>query len=124
MSPKPPAIVAEELNAHMEAYKAGITPRRTHVAAPDEVRVAVEMARAAERHRNTPKSQRLKQDPSPRRQRPAPLVLPGKDLQPSSTQPPVNYPPSYNSYSVGNTLPTGVSWRYVDILQNDFNDKK
>lgn len=140
MSPKPPALVADELQAQMDAYKAGITPRRSKITAPDEVRVAVEMARAADRHKNTPKSSRPLASsshlpngvPRPQFTSVIPENVSGSTvklsypvaMEGSSRPPPASASKTgYNGYSMGNSLPAGVSWRYVDILNPDGNSK-
>jgi hypothetical protein len=92
------------------------------------------MARAAERHRRTPRSDRLaiKERRSqmagiPDANRPAALRLPGHDEGGKGALPQQKVGGGLggsgikkNGYSVGSTLPSGVSWRYVDVL-NDKN---
>lgn len=140
-SPRPPDIVAAELDAKMVAYKKGLTPRRDVIVPPREVILAVDMARAAY------------EDSS---RRPAPLDIPicppipesetgesgsvGEDSNNNS-----GYEPSVasnhsgasqvyksqpkkgnvnNGYSMGASMPDGVRWRYVDVLNTDGSKKK
>jgi len=120
-SPRPPSIVEDDLRAHEEAYRSGSTPRRNRPpSAPDEVVVAVEMARAAERHRRTPKqnkhgsavSNRVANNLHNNVKKPAPLNL-GASVANGS-----------NGYSMvkNGAVPTTVTSRYVDIL-NDPNNR-
>ena len=99
-SPKPPPFVAKDMEDYV--VRTGTTPRRGQsvVAPPDEVLVAVEMARAAERHRRTPQHSK-------------PLAPIAADAKPYVLQEPSNS----NGYSMG-TLPQGSRWRYVDILNS------
>ena len=99
-SPKPPAFVARDMEEYV--VRTGTTPRRgqSTVPPPDEVLVAVEMSRAAERHRRTPQHSKPL----------APIVA---DTQPYVLQ----EPPPINGYSMG-TMPQGSRWRYVDILNS------
>jgi hypothetical protein len=114
-SPRPPSIVEDDLRAHEEAYRSGSTPRRSRPpTAPDEVVVAVEMARAAERHRRTPKS-------SNRHGTAVSNRLASNNVKKPA---PLNLGMGSNGYSMvkNGTLPTSVTSRYVDIL-NDPNNK-
>ena len=123
-SPRPPPIVEADLkHAHDEAKRTGLTPRRGRPpTAPDEVVVAVEMARAAERHRRTPKRMskigtNVSHNLSNRHMsRPAPLDVSGKVWEENSVS-------SVNGYSMvkNGVLPTGVTSRYVDILNDPRN---
>ena len=127
-SPRPPSIVEDDLRAHEEAYRSGSTPRRSGrpPSAPDEVVVAVEMARAAERHRRTPRttnkhgtavSNRLHTNNTANMNRPAPLNLGGAPTHKDKKT-------NNNGYSMvkNGAVPTSVASRYVDIL-NDPNNK-
>ena len=106
-----------------------MTPRgRAPPTAPDEVVVAVEMARAAERHRRTPRSDRRAAVQEARdkirassggisdAKRPAPLSLPGHDDAGAMRAAVTGDSTKRNGYSMGSSLPSGVSWRYVDVL--------
>lgn len=125
MSPKLPSIVADELQAQVDAYKSGVTPRRAHMQVPDEVIVAVEMARAAERHRQTPRSQHQAHSLTYTGTKPSPLTVSVPRESEESRMPPTAHkiPPSsninsnsVNKYSMGSSIPAGVKWRYVDVL--------
>lgn len=121
-SPRPPDIVAAELDARMIAYKKGLTPRRDTVTPPNEVILAVDMARAA-----------YVVDAS---RRPAPLdmgdergsavmkhgrsvsigslsTISNSEVPPQGEKPPKSVS---NGYSMGTSVPDGVRWRYVDVL--------
>lgn len=119
-SPHPPAIVLEDIKAHTEAYKNSNTPRGSYVPPPHEVVVAIEMARAAERHRRTPN--RPTPTPPPIRATSS-SSLSSSNQAPTTTsgylKPPINSRTSSNGYSMGSSLPSGVSWRYVDVLNQD-----
>lgn len=127
-SPRPPDIVAAELDAKIVAYKKGLTPRRDVIVPPSDVILAVDMARAGYI------------DPL---RRPAPLNLhipgPTRELldkieKDKSVGPSANHSSksnyeilaprkSNNGYSMGTSVPDGVRWRYVDVL-NTSNPKK
>lgn len=62
------------------------------------------MARAAERHRRTPSR---------------PSATPPISSSSEYLKPPVIQNPQRNGYSMGSSLPSGVSWRYVDVLSQE-----
>jgi hypothetical protein len=120
-SPRPPAIVLEDLKAHTKAYQSSSTPRGSFVPPPDEVVVAVEMARAAERHRRTPSrpSPSLNSAQAPPTGAAAAGSGKGSTSGSYPPRPPVGTSDRSNGYSMGSSLPSGVSWRYVDVLNQD-----
>ncbi len=137
----PPDIVAEEIGAQVEALRVG-TPQRQAAhqwspTPPSEVQVAVAMARAsAERSRTDQLDEKWAGHPAPV-PKPLSAILQGGtfdstdntsfagmisasssstsliDTTSKHTLPP---PTTVNGYSIGNTLPKGVSWRYVDVM--------
>ena len=100
----PPAFIAEELNAQVEAIRTGQTPRRVNPNPPVEVTLIVEHAkREAERIKCSP----LAASASKNRDHPKPKpMFENSELLP---------PPPANGYSMGK-MQSGVSWRYVDVL--------
>jgi hypothetical protein len=136
-SPRPPDIVAAELDAYMTAYKKGLTPRRKEIVPPNEVLIAVDMARAAAANTDSSNLNQTKNiidiDSS---RRPAPLVLPSSPNISIKRTSPTNYVPdksqqappkpirsTNNGYSMGNSIPDGVRWRYVDVLNSAQSDQ-
>ena len=84
------------------------------------------MARAAERHRRTPNrpspaSLRATSLSSPNLSKPPPITTGSSSSSSSSSylKPPINTKSTSNGYSMGSSLPSGVSWRYVDVLNQD-----
>ncbi len=137
----PPPIVAKELNAQYEAMRSGLTPRQS-IEPPREIKQAVEHAKAeAEYILRTPKAlHRIQRsgkpitnpflytpvhgNQSPRNLQAAPDAtstsgnLPKPLMMNNGDGRPQGPPIAGNGYSMGNSMPTGVSWRYVDVLQN------
>ena len=119
-SPRPPSIVAAELDAKMIAYKKGLTPRREGIAPPNEVLLAVDMARAGFDSIRRPAPLDMSLQPEINKDANGRNEVSNKD---NST----NYVKQQripNSYSMGTTIPSGVKWRYVDVLNTSIEISK
>ena len=133
-SPRPPPIVAAELDMHMDAYYKGLRRGRgisSEVAPPNDVVVAVDMAKS--QHLLNQRMKGLNDrsidglEPQDSFRRPAPLNIPLTTSTADSTdydKPPGNLPPkhqslslNYNGYSIG-AAPDGMRRKYVDILNH------
>jgi hypothetical protein len=102
----PPAFIAEELNAQVEAIRTGLTPRRVNPSPPVEVALIVEHAkREAERIKSSPLASSAAQSRQSTYPKPKPMTIEGSELP----------PPPQNGYSMGK-MQSGVSWRYVDVF--------
>ena len=123
----PPAIVAAELNAQLDSIRTGLTPRRHNPRPPEEVRLAVALAKA----RNGGVSPNHFSPPPPLSSGPTssnmlPGSLQGGSSGPglSSSAPTIGSASKPEYYSMGKSVPAGVNWRYVDVLNNNQNDMK
>jgi hypothetical protein len=139
---KPPAFVAAELNAGVEAIRTGRTPMRERpMQAPPEIEQLVNSMREeadhiassknvidiqdlavnpflltpkARQHTTTADSQKTESLPKPLFISTASLSSQNHSKEASTSI----RSPIKNAYSVGNRLPDGVSWRYVDVMKN------
>jgi hypothetical protein len=110
----PPALVAEDIYRIEDSVRSGATPRISNPRPPADVSMALAMARqgspigpsgSASASASGSQGSSLLGVPSSRP--PGPLGPPAPPGPPTGT----------NSYSMG-AMPTGVSWRYVDVLSH------
>lgn len=137
-TPRPPDIVAAELDAKVVAYKKGLTPRRDIMVPPNEVILAVDMARAAYIDpAKRPAPLNLQINPAKTLGDAGSISIPFKEQSKHNRSGSVDSTQSSgsndyaipipkranNGYSMGTSVPEGVRWRYVDVL-NTGNIKK
>jgi len=121
----PPAALKDQINAQVESIKTGRTPRRINPQAPAEVKMALAYAKVeVERLRTSPKNEEEGVKPSaPPTYIQQPPTFPLASVNMSghhgnADQNSVNA--AYqNVYSIGGSLPRGVAWRYVDVLNEE-----